>query len=216
MVTNGNSTRDGNLHRHNLGHGHGLGPSVAEEESGLITDCASERSFGSEHRFKKWSSNRGSFLNQPHASEFSNANTSLFIEIHEDQDPDAHRNDGVSHQINRLFHKSSASADFRSRDRSLPSHGCDACENPIIAIKGQLKVLLSFKNSLSLIFALVAIIFSALDAPALLVFIWNLIAIVPLSITLTFATERLAQDLGETAGALLNISLGNLAELIIL
>ncbi|KAJ5767708.1 Sodium/calcium exchanger membrane region [Penicillium manginii] len=51
--------------------------------------------------------------------------------------------------------------------------------------------------------------------PALVVFIWNLIAIVPLSITLTFATERLAQDLGETAGALLNISLGNLAELII-
>jgi Ca2+:H+ antiporter len=52
--------------------------------------------------------------------------------------------------------------------------------------------------------------------PALVVFIWNLIAIIPLSITLTFATERLAQDLGETAGALLNISLGNLAELIIL
>lgn len=76
--------------------------------------------------------------------------------------------------------------------------------------------MLSFKNSLSLVFALVAVAFSALDTPALVVFIWNLIAIIPLSITLTLATEKLSQDLGETAGALLNISLGNLAELIIL
>lgn len=44
----------------------------------------------------------------------------------------------------------------------------------------------------------------------------NLIAIVPLSITLTLATEQLSQDLGETTGALLNITIGNLAELIIL
>jgi Ca2+:H+ antiporter len=35
-------------------------------------------------------------------------------------------------------------------------------------------------------------------------------------VTLTEATERISQDLGETAGALLNISIGNLAELIIL
>jgi Ca2+:H+ antiporter len=34
--------------------------------------------------------------------------------------------------------------------------------------------------------------------------------------TLTIATERLSQDLGETASALLNISIGNLAEMIIL
>lgn len=49
-----------------------------------------------------------------------------------------------------------------------------------------------------------------------MIFIWNLIAIVPLSITLTLATEQLSQELGETAGALLNITVGNLAELIIL
>ena len=44
----------------------------------------------------------------------------------------------------------------------------------------------------------------------------NLIAIVPLSITLTLATEQLSHDLGETTGAVLNITIGNLAELIIL
>ncbi|KAJ5600798.1 Sodium/calcium exchanger membrane region [Penicillium hetheringtonii] len=181
MVTNGNAARNGHLH-HNIGH---------EEESGLITDCASEHSFGSEHRFKKWSSN------------------------HQDPVEPNPRKDGVSHHARRLFHKSQSSADFRSRDRSLPVHGCASCGHPIIAFKEQVKVLLSFKNSISLIFALVAIAFSALNTPALVVFIWNLIAIVPLSITLTFATERLSQDLGETSGALLNISLGNLAELII-
>ena len=47
-------------------------------------------------------------------------------------------------------------------------------------------------------------------------FVMNLIAIVPLSITLTLATEQLSHDLGETTGALLNITIGNLAELIIL
>lgn len=209
MVTNGNAARNGHLH-HNIGH---------EEESGLITDCASEHSFGSEHRFKKWSSNRGSFLNLNYSC-FSE----LAMLIHypnffpEDQDPvePNPRKDGVSHHARRLFHKSQSSADFRSRDRSLPVHGCASCGHPIIAFKEQVKVLLSFKNSISLIFALVAIAFSALNTPALVVFIWNLIAIVPLSITLTFATERLSQDLGETSGALLNISLGNLAELIIL
>ena len=218
MVTNGNAARDGHLH-HNIEH---------EEESGLITDCASEHSFGSEHRFKKWSSNRGSFLNSNYSYLFfrvSNANTLFFSKFPEDQDPSEPnpnsqpRKDGVSHHAKRLFHKSQTSADFRSRGRSASlraQHGCAACGHPFIAFKEQVKVLLSFKNSVSLVFALVAIVFSALDTPALVVFIWNLIAIVPLSITLTFATERLSQDLGETSGALLNISLGNLAELIIL
>lgn len=75
MVTNGNAARDGNLH-HNIG----LGASAPEEESGLMADCASERSFGSEHRFKKWSSNRGSFLNHS-CFRSSNANTFLLKSI---------------------------------------------------------------------------------------------------------------------------------------
>lgn len=49
-----------------------------------------------------------------------------------------------------------------------------------------------------------------------IVFITNAIAIVPLSALLTDATERIAKDAGDTVGALLNISLGNLVELIIL
>jgi Ca2+:H+ antiporter len=69
---------------------------------------------------------------------------------------------------------------------------------------------------LSFVIPVAAIIISLADAPSIIIFLLNLIAIVPLSMTLTFATERLCQDLGETASALLNISIGNLAELIIL
>jgi Ca2+:H+ antiporter len=53
-------------------------------------------------------------------------------------------------------------------------------------------------------------------APPVAVFITNAIAIVPLSALLTDATERIAADAGDTVGALLNISLGNLVELILL
>ncbi|KAH7170003.1 Sodium/calcium exchanger protein-domain-containing protein [Dactylonectria macrodidyma] len=49
----------------------------------------------------------------------------------------------------------------------------------------------------------------------LLIFTCNALAIVPLSALLTDATERIASDAGDTIGALLNITLGNLVELII-
>jgi len=52
-------------------------------------------------------------------------------------------------------------------------------------------------------------------APPVAVFITNAIAIIPLSALLTDATERIAADAGDTIGALLNISLGNLVELIL-
>ncbi|KAJ5633201.1 Sodium/calcium exchanger membrane region [Penicillium lividum] len=109
---------------------------------------------------------------------------------------------------------------FRSRTRStsisLPRGvECGYCDKPMAAFNRQAKDILLTKNMLSIPFTLVAILFSLSDIPPLVIFIWNLIAIVPLSITLTLATERLSQELGETAGALLNISIGNLAELII-
>ena len=48
------------------------------------------------------------------------------------------------------------------------------------------------------------------------IFVSNLIAVIPLSSLLTAATEHVASDTGEAVGALLNISLGNLVELILL
>lgn len=48
------------------------------------------------------------------------------------------------------------------------------------------------------------------------IFTMNLMAVFPLSIVLTAATETLASDMGVIPGALLNMSCGNLAEIIIL
>jgi Ca2+:H+ antiporter len=50
--------------------------------------------------------------------------------------------------------------------------------------------------------------------PPIVIFAFNAIAIVPLSSLLAFATERIADDLGDTIGALMNISFGNLIEVI--
>jgi Ca2+:H+ antiporter len=47
-------------------------------------------------------------------------------------------------------------------------------------------------------------------------FALNALAIVPLTALLTFATENVAMRLGVGLGALLNISFGNLVELVIL
>ncbi|KAK2807064.1 hypothetical protein FQN51_004678 [Onygenales sp. PD_10] len=49
-----------------------------------------------------------------------------------------------------------------------------------------------------------------------LIFTLNIIAIIPLSGLLTLATENLAYELGDTIGALLNVSFGNISEIIIL
>ncbi|KAH8172432.1 sodium/calcium exchanger protein [Sarocladium implicatum] len=69
-------------------------------------------------------------------------------------------------------------------------------------------------NILVFFFPLGAVLYFIKANPAV-VFIVNAIAIVPLSALLTDATERIANDSGDTIGALLNISLGNLVELIL-
>lgn len=53
-------------------------------------------------------------------------------------------------------------------------------------------------------------------APSIVVFAVNGIAIVPLSSLLTDATERISLEAGDAVGAFLNISLGNIVELILL
>ncbi|KAM3498506.1 hypothetical protein MY10362_008177 [Beauveria mimosiformis] len=52
-------------------------------------------------------------------------------------------------------------------------------------------------------------------APSVVVFAVNALAIVPLSALLTDATERIALEAGDSVGAFLNISLGNIVEMIL-
>ncbi len=51
--------------------------------------------------------------------------------------------------------------------------------------------------------------------PAGVIFAMNALAIVPLASLLSYATESVASRLGDTIGALLNVTFGNAVELII-
>ncbi|KAK0824873.1 hypothetical protein LTR91_009078 [Friedmanniomyces endolithicus] len=69
--------------------------------------------------------------------------------------------------------------------------------------------------NLLLVFVPIGIIAEALNLNPSLVFAMNAIAIVPLAGLLSFATECVAARMGDTLGALLNVSFGNAVELII-
>ncbi|KAI6754561.1 hypothetical protein HG530_012313 [Fusarium avenaceum] len=76
-------------------------------------------------------------------------------------------------------------------------------------------LLSSWVNSL-LIFVVAGTVAYMANAGPLLTFTCNAIAIVPLSALLTDSTEVIAAKAGDTIGALLNITFGNLVELILL
>lgn len=67
-----------------------------------------------------------------------------------------------------------------------------------------------------LVFVPIGIVSSIRQANPSMIFFSNAIAVIPLSSLLTCATESIASDMGDTIGALLNITLGNLVEVIIL
>ncbi|KAM0544337.1 hypothetical protein ACHAPJ_011873 [Fusarium lateritium] len=82
---------------------------------------------------------------------------------------------------------------------------------------GQIRsTIVASKLNWLLVFVPIGLAAHSFEINPLLIFITNAIAIVPLSVMLTEATERIAADAGDTIGALLNITLGNLVELIIL
>ncbi|KAF5022190.1 hypothetical protein F66182_5777 [Fusarium sp. NRRL 66182] len=86
-----------------------------------------------------------------------------------------------------------------------------------ISFLGQIRAtLVASKLNWLLVFVPAGLAAHSLEMNPLLIFITNAIAIVPLSVLLTEATEHIAADAGDTIGALLNITLGNLVELIIL
>ncbi|EFQ25604.1 calcium/proton exchanger [Colletotrichum graminicola] len=69
--------------------------------------------------------------------------------------------------------------------------------------------------NLLLIFVPIGIVVQALNLNPGLVFAMNAIAIIPLAGLLSHATESVASKLGDTIGALLNVTFGNAVELII-
>jgi Ca2+:H+ antiporter len=78
-----------------------------------------------------------------------------------------------------------------------------------------LTVLFSNYVNVLLIFLPLGIISGALDWAPPVVFGFNFLAIMPLAALLSFATEELSKEVGQTIGGLLNASFGNATELIV-
>lgn len=77
-------------------------------------------------------------------------------------------------------------------------------------------IIANYKAALFLITVPVAIILNACNVHSAIIFSAELIAIVALSLALTLATEKLSLHFGPVTGAFLNVSCGNLAEIILL
>lgn len=77
-------------------------------------------------------------------------------------------------------------------------------------------ILLSSWLNVLLIFVPVGIALQVANINPSVVFAMNAIAIVPLAGLLSHATQSIASDLGDTIGALMNVTFGNAVELIIL
>ncbi|KXX83384.1 Vacuolar calcium ion transporter [Madurella mycetomatis] len=69
--------------------------------------------------------------------------------------------------------------------------------------------------NLLLVFVPLGIVAGQLEWAAAWVFSLNFVAIIPLAAVLSFATEEIAQPLGETLGGLVNATFGNAVELIV-
>ncbi|TPX16066.1 uncharacterized protein E0L32_004061 [Thyridium curvatum] len=76
-------------------------------------------------------------------------------------------------------------------------------------------ILLSSWINLMLVFVPVAIAVEATHQSAGIIFAMNAIAIIPLAGLLSHATESVARRMGDTVGALMNVTFGNAVELII-
>ena len=78
------------------------------------------------------------------------------------------------------------------------------------------EILLSSIINILLIFVPIGIAVNFTSVSPTIVFALNAIAIIPLASLLSHATESVASSMGDTIGALLNVTFGNAVELIIL
>ena len=78
------------------------------------------------------------------------------------------------------------------------------------------EILFSSWLNVLLVFVPVGIAVQAAGVNKTIVFAMNVIAIIPLAGLLSHATENVASEMGDTIGALMNITFGNAVELIIL
>lgn len=127
--------------------------------------------------------------------------------------------DGPIRRILRFFHSRGDQGYRQLQSRVASTDGSLALDDaeyvPTSCIDSFRLMITSSWLNLLLVFVPIGIFSYLAHLSAILVFTSNAIAVIPLSSLLTAATERVASDAGDTVGALLNISLGNLVELIL-
>ena len=77
------------------------------------------------------------------------------------------------------------------------------------------KILFSNYVNVLLVFLPLGIVSGAIGWSAPVTFVFNFLAIMALASVLSFATEELSKEVGQTIGGLLNASFGNATELIV-
>lgn len=82
-------------------------------------------------------------------------------------------------------------------------------------LSGMKRVLESNYLYTLLVFVPFGIFFGFFEWHPTVVFLCNMLAIVPLAILLSFATEELSANTGQTVGVLLNATFGNAVEMIV-
>jgi Ca2+:H+ antiporter len=128
--------------------------------------------------------------------------------------------------LDRIISAAKGNTGMRSRQNTNDLNGADS-RTPLLPnsihvpqwghpIIHNIHIIL-FNNyvNILLVFLPLGIIAGALHWNALIVFIFNFLAIMALASLLSFATEELSKKVGQTIGGLLNASFGNATELIV-
>ncbi|KAF2969944.1 hypothetical protein GQX73_g3593 [Xylaria multiplex] len=138
-----------------------------------------------------------------------------------DQGPLGHSTDGSTNlrSDNDATDKSTASASKEEESGAVVSPGDSGEKKPNIAVRFLLttkKILFHSWINLGLVFVPVGIVVANIpNANPGATFGINAVAIIPLAALLSYATESVARKMGDTVGALLNVTFGNAVELII-
>ncbi|GAW25468.1 putative calcium proton exchanger [Rosellinia necatrix] len=115
--------------------------------------------------------------------------------------------------------KSTTSASKAEESGSVVDSGDSGKKKPNVAVRFYTttkKILFHSWINLGLVFVPIGIIVANLpNANAGATFGINAVAIIPLAALLSYATESVARKMGDTVGALLNVTFGNAVELII-
>jgi Ca2+:H+ antiporter len=82
-------------------------------------------------------------------------------------------------------------------------------------LHGMRRVLTSNYAYVLLTFVPLGILSGIFDWHPTIVFAFNILAIVPLAMLMSFATDELSVDAGQTVGSLLNATFGNAVEMIV-